>query len=63
MSHDVNENGFISHLAELRKRLINSFIFLYGDGRDDKEMFPDLLLKKSGSRTQVFGFVPRFWRV
>ena len=28
MSHDVNENGFISHLAELRKRLINSFIFL-----------------------------------
>ena len=28
MSHDVNENGFISHLSELRKRLINSFIFL-----------------------------------
>ncbi len=28
MNHDVNENGFISHLSELRKRLINSFIFL-----------------------------------
>ena len=28
MNHDVNENGFVSHLAELRKRLINSFIFL-----------------------------------
>ena len=28
MSHDDKESGFISHLAELRKRLINSFIFL-----------------------------------
>ena len=28
MIHDENEGGFISHLAELRKRLINSFIFL-----------------------------------
>ena len=28
MSHDENEVGFISHLAELRKRLINSFVFL-----------------------------------
>ena len=28
MSNDENEGGFISHLAELRKRLINSFIFL-----------------------------------
>ena len=28
MSHDENDSGFISHLAELRKRLINSFIFL-----------------------------------
>ncbi len=28
MSHEENESGFISHLAELRKRLINSFIFL-----------------------------------
>ena len=28
MSHDENEGGFISHLSELRKRLINSFIFL-----------------------------------
>jgi len=28
MSHDEKEAGFISHLAELRKRLINSFIFL-----------------------------------
>ena len=28
MSHDENEGGFISHLTELRKRLINSFIFL-----------------------------------
>ena len=28
MSHDENDTGFISHLAELRKRLINSFIFL-----------------------------------
>ena len=28
MSHDENETGFISHLTELRKRLINSFIFL-----------------------------------
>ena len=27
MSHDDKETGFISHLAELRKRLINSFIF------------------------------------
>ena len=28
MSHDSNDGGFTSHLAELRKRLINSFIFL-----------------------------------
>ena len=28
MSHDDKDGGFISHLAELRKRLINSFIFL-----------------------------------
>ena len=28
MSHDENEGGFVSHLAELRKRLINSFVFL-----------------------------------
>ena len=28
MNHDENEGGFVSHLAELRKRLINSFIFL-----------------------------------
>ena len=28
MSHDENESGFVSHLAELRKRLIHSFIFL-----------------------------------
>ena len=28
MSHDESEGGFISHLTELRKRLINSFIFL-----------------------------------
>ena len=28
MKHDENEGGFISHLAELRKRLIHSFIFL-----------------------------------
>ena len=28
MSRDENESGFVSHLAELRKRLIHSFIFL-----------------------------------
>ena len=28
MSHDENESGFVSHLTELRKRLIHSFIFL-----------------------------------
>ena len=28
MIHDDNDGGFISHLTELRKRLINSFIFL-----------------------------------
>ena len=28
MSQDEKEGGFISHLAELRKRLIYSFIFL-----------------------------------
>ena len=28
MSHEDKEGGFISHLAELRKRLIHSFIFL-----------------------------------
>ena len=28
MSHDEKESGFISHLAELRKRLIHSFVFL-----------------------------------
>ena len=28
MTHDENESGFVSHLAELRKRLIHSFIFL-----------------------------------
>ncbi len=28
MNPDENEGGFVSHLAELRKRLINSFIFL-----------------------------------
>ena len=30
MSKDTNEGGFISHLAELRKRLINTLIFLFG---------------------------------
>ena len=29
MTKVENESGFISHLAELRKRLINSFIFLF----------------------------------
>ena len=29
MTKNNNESGFISHLAELRKRLINSFIFLF----------------------------------
>ena len=29
MSKNDNESGFISHLTELRKRLINSFIFLF----------------------------------
>ena len=28
MNNNENDTGFISHLAELRKRLINSFIFL-----------------------------------
>ena len=28
MSHDEKEGGFISHLTELRKRLIHSFVFL-----------------------------------
>ena len=28
MTHDEKDGGFISHLAELRKRLIHSFIFL-----------------------------------
>ena len=27
MTHDEKDGGFISHLAELRKRLIHSFIF------------------------------------
>ena len=30
MSKDTNEGGFISHLVELRKRLINTLIFLFG---------------------------------
>ena len=29
MNHDEKEVGFISHLTELRKRLIHSFIFLF----------------------------------
>ena len=29
MTKTINEGGFISHLTELRKRLINSFIFLF----------------------------------
>ena len=29
MTKSENESGFISHLTELRKRLINSFIFLF----------------------------------
>ena len=28
MGNEDQDNGFISHLAELRKRLIHSFIFL-----------------------------------
>ena len=28
MNHDDRENSFVSHLTELRKRLIHSFIFL-----------------------------------
>ena len=28
MSQNDNDGGFVSHLTELRKRLINSFIFL-----------------------------------
>ena len=27
MNNDENEGGFVSHLTELRKRLIHSFIF------------------------------------
>ena len=29
MSNEDQEGGFVSHLTELRKRLINSFIFLF----------------------------------
>jgi len=29
MNNEENEGGFISHLTELRKRLIHSFIFLF----------------------------------
>ncbi len=29
MNKEENEGGFVSHLAELRKRLIHSFIFLF----------------------------------
>ncbi len=29
MTNEENESGFISHLTELRQRLINSFIFLF----------------------------------
>ena len=29
MTKSENEGGFVSHLTELRKRLINSFIFLF----------------------------------
>ena len=29
MTKSDNDGGFISHLAELRKRLIQSFIFLF----------------------------------
>ena len=29
MTKSENESGFVSHLAELRKRLIHSFIFLF----------------------------------
>ena len=29
MTKSENENGFIGHLTELRKRLIHSFIFLF----------------------------------
>ena len=29
MTNNNSENGFISHLSELRRRLINSFIFLF----------------------------------
>ena len=29
MNNEENEGGFISHLTELRKRLINSFLFLF----------------------------------
>ena len=29
MTKPDNDSGFISHLAELRKRLIHSFIFLF----------------------------------
>ena len=28
MNHEEKDSGFVSHLTELRKRLINSFIFL-----------------------------------
>ena len=29
MTDEDNESGFVSHLTELRKRLIHSFIFLF----------------------------------
>ena len=29
MNNEENEGGFISHLTELRKRLIHSFLFLF----------------------------------
>ena len=29
MNNEENEGGFVSHLTELRKRLIHSFLFLF----------------------------------
>ena len=46
MSREEKEGGFISHLAELRKRLIHSFIFLVIFFKDPEEIhhpFLDLL--------------------
>ena len=56
MTNDDKDTGFISHLAELRKRLIHSFIFLI-IFFDEKEMLNVLFSSNILKRNHKLSFL------